>query len=77
MAMEMGNMARSQRTLTKKQLTAIHEGLDKANLGGFDISMIHLRPRAQSVGMAAVEVEAEGPCHSVQLANGHWIITCK
>jgi hypothetical protein len=65
-------MARSQRTLTRKQLTAIHEGLDKANLGGFDISMIHLRPRAQSVGVA----EAAGPCHSVQLANGHWIITC-
>jgi hypothetical protein len=72
-------MARSQRTptLTTKQLAAIHEGLDKANLGGFEISMIHLRPRAQSVDVAAAEAEAEGPCHSVQLANGHWVITCK
>jgi hypothetical protein len=70
-------MARSQRTptLTTEQLAAIHEGLDKANLGGFEISMIHLRPRAQSVDLAAAE--AEGPCHSVQLANGHWVITCK
>jgi hypothetical protein len=67
-------MAISRKQLTKEQLAAIYEGLAKANLGGFRISSLHLRPVARSVGAAAAG--GNGPCHSQQLPNGHWIIVC-
>lgn len=67
-------MAASQKKLTKAQLAAIHEGIAKANLHGFKISALHLRPVARSAGAAAAA--DEGPCHSQQLPNGHWIIVC-
>jgi hypothetical protein len=67
-------MAKSHASLSKKQIAAIYEGLAKADLGGFKISAMHLRPAARSLGAAAAD--GNGPCHSQQLPNGHWIIVC-
>lgn len=60
--------------LSKKRLAAIHDGLKEAGLGGYKISSLHLKPKRRAVGAAAAD--ADGPCHSEQLPNGHWIIVC-
>jgi hypothetical protein len=62
------------RKLSPEQLAVIHEGLAKAGLGNFKISALHLRPRLRSTDAAAAD--GDGPCHSQQMPNGHWIIVC-
>jgi hypothetical protein len=67
-------MAKKLRTLKKKEMKAIYEGLEKANLKDYKISALHLRPRFKSVGAAAND---GNNCHSQELPNGHFIIVCE
>jgi len=62
---------KSKKKLTKSQISAIHDGLKKANFGDFKISALHLVPKN-----AAIATASDGPCHSVELPNGHWVIVC-
>jgi hypothetical protein len=62
------------RELTKKQISAIYDGLAKAGLDDFRISSLHLKRRLRAVG--AAPTNPSGDCHSTQLPNGDWVIVC-
>jgi hypothetical protein len=68
-------MAKSRKALTREELVAIYDGLARANLGDYKISVLHLRPHHRSVGAAAAD--DGNKCHSEQLPNGHFIIVCE
>jgi hypothetical protein len=63
-----------QRKLTKKQHSALQQGLASASFPGFKIKSMHLIPNVAST--AAPPQAAAGACHAVQLPNGHWVIVC-
>ncbi len=59
--------------VSKAGIAAIHEGLKKAGLENYRLTSLHLIPR-RSVGAAAVD--DDGPCHAVELPNGHIFVSC-
>jgi hypothetical protein len=56
-----------RKRLSAKQLQMIHDGIDKAGLGGFRLATLHLAPATAA---------STGRCHAQQLPNGHWVIIC-
>jgi hypothetical protein len=65
----MAEKAKGSSQLTKKKITAIHEGLKNAGLSNFKIASLVLRP-TDSIAPDATR------CHSVQLPDGSWTIVC-